>query len=233
MYRQITNYEGQNTDNLIKVLDSTKGCCGDAPAVCQYDVTIPTANAVNNIIFKNADGTNVTRTFSPAVTGAANVIAAIKAAITPADGYEGDDDAVREVTSTTSGSNTIYHITGEVVVVSMLHNTSTTVNAATPKCTRINTCEFYLEYAGGDGDAFVVNGVSDALGDLTFATTDAADVITALEAASNWPTTATVDVVKNETDDVFEITISDLGTQSFTLAGDAFLRSNCAPGYIV
>jgi len=233
MYRSIKNYIGQNADNLIKLNDATTGCCGDSTTPCQYDVIIPTANAVNNIIFKNADGTNVTRTFSPAVTGAANVIAAIKAAILPSDGYEGDDDPVREVTSTVSGSNTIYHITGEVVVVSMLHNTSTTVNAATPKCDRINRCEFYLEYAGGNGDAFVVNGVSATLGDLTFATHTAANVVTALEGAANWPSTADVSVVKNDTDDVFEITISDLATQAFTLAGDAFVRSNCAPGYIV
>lgn len=52
MLRRITNWDGQNADNLVKLYDATNGCCGTPDAPCMYDVTIPTANAVNNIIFK-------------------------------------------------------------------------------------------------------------------------------------------------------------------------------------
>lgn len=229
MYRLITNPVGQNDDNLMKLYNSTDGCCPDSDAPCQYDVTIPTANAVNNIIFKDLDGVNKTVTFSPAVTGAADVKAAIKAALVANNWWEDDDDDVPGVSSTTSGSNTIYHITGEAVIVSMLHNTSTTV-AATAKCDRINICTFYVEFPGDADTQFVVNGVNADLNSLTYAGSSAAQVVSAIEGAANWPTTADVAVVKE--DDVFKITITDIGTDTFEIGGLEFERSDCRAGYV-
>lgn len=228
MFREITNHSGQNAANLTKLYRSTDGCCGAPTAACQYDVTIPTSNTVNSITIKTRAGVNKEITTGFGVSGATAVKAAIKAAI-EAEGYENDDDAVRGVSSTTSGSNTIYHITGDLIVVSMKHNTSTVVSAVA-KCNRINRCSFFLAWPGsGSTVVFTINDVDANLSSLTLAGDAAADVITALEALANWPSTAEVNVV--ETASAFEITITDNGTNTFVLDGDTFVRSNCAPGY--
>ena len=227
MYRSITNYKNQNDANLVKILDATSGCCGGGTTPCQYDVIIPTANAVNNIIFKQADGTSVTRTFSPAVTGEANVIAAIKAAILSTDGYETGDDMTPTVFATTSGSNSIYHISGDLIVVSMLHNTSTTVTA-TARCTRLNMCEYFYAWPGsGSTSAFVIGGTSATLASFTLAGSTAAQVQAAIIALANWPTNAYINVV--ETGTAFEITITAAHDAAPTLGGTAFAQSNCLP----
>ena len=229
MFRAIKNYNGQNANNLVKDYEATTGCCGDGNAACQYDVTIPTANAVNNIIIKDREGNDLELTSGFPVTGAANVVAAIKAAI-EAVGYGNDDDAVASVTSETSGSNTIYHITGDLTVVSMKHNTSTTV-AATAKCTRINRCTFFYAW-GGNASAvdFVINGgTAEDLGPFTLAGSTAAQVQAGIEALADWPSTAIANVVETAT--AFEITITDNATNSFNIDDNAFVRSDCAPAY--
>lgn len=228
MYRAITNYEGQNAANLVKILDHSSGCCDGGTTPCQYDVVIPTANAVNNIIFRQADGTSVTRTFSPAVTGAANVIAAIKASILVSDGYEPGDDYTPTVTSTTSGANTIYHISGDLVVVSMLHNTSTTVNA-TARCTALNMCDYFLSWAGDAGNTTFTIGGSDAtLSTFLPASATAADVQAAIILLANWPTNAYINVTEIANVS-FEITITAAHDAAPSLDGEAFAQSNCLP----
>lgn len=227
MYRAITNYKDQNANNLVKLWDATSGCCGTTTTPCQYDVTIPTANAVNNIIFKQADGTSVTRTFSPAVTGAANVVAAIKAAILVTDGFEPGDDMTPTVSSTTSGSNTIYHITGDLVVTSMLHNTSTTVTA-TARCTVLNMCEYFYAWPGDAGSTtFTIGGADATLGSFTLAGSTGAQVQAAIIALANWPTNAYINVT--ETGTAFEITITAAHDAAPVLDGEDFAKSNCVP----
>lgn len=228
MYRAIKNYVDQNDDNLIKLNTGTTGCCGDSVTPCQYDVIIPTANAVNNIIFKQADGTSVTRTFSPAVTGAANVVAAIKAAILTSDGFEPGSDKTPTVSYTTSGSNTIYHISGDLVVTSMLHNTSTTV-AATARCEALNMCDYFLSWAGDAGNTtFTIGGVDATLATFEPASATAAQVQAAIIALANWPTNAYINVTEI-TDVSFEITITAAHDAAPSLDGDAFAQSNCRP----
>ena len=227
MYRAITNWKGQNANNLIKILDSTSGCCDGGTTPCQYDVVIPTANAVNNIIFKQADGTSVTRTFSPAVTGAANVVAAIKSAILVTDGFEAGDDRTPTVTSTTSGSNTIYHISGDLVVTSMLHNTVTTV-VATARCTALNMCDYFYAWPGDAGSTtFTIGGVDDTLGAFTLAGSTAAQVQAGIVALANWPANAYINVT--ETGTAFEITITAAHDAAPVLDGEEFAQSNCLP----
>ena len=227
MYRSITNYKNQNDANLVKILDATSGCCGGGTTPCQYDVTIPTANAVNNIIFKQADGTSVTRTFSPAVTGAANVVAEIKAAILSSDGFEPGDDMTPTVSYTTSGSNTIYHITGDLVVTSMLHNTSTTVTA-TARCTALNMCEYFYAWPGDAGSTtFTIGGADATLGSFTLAGSTGAQVQAAIIALANWPTNAYINVT--ETGTAFEITITAAHDAAPVLDGEDFAKSNCVP----
>lgn len=232
MYRAITNYENQNDANLVKILDATSGCCDGGTTPCQYDVIIPTANAVNNIIFLQADGTSVTRTFSPAVTGAANVVAAIKAAILSSDGYEPGDDHTPTVSYTTSGANTIYHISGDLVVTSMLHNTSTTV-AATARCTALNMCEYFLSWAGDAGNTtFTIGGVDATLATFEPASATAAQVQAAIILLANWPTNAYINVTE-VTDVSFEITITAAHDAAPSLDGVAFAQSNCLPMFEV
>lgn len=227
MYRSITNYKSQNDANLVKILDATSGCCDGGTTPCQYDVIIPTANAVNNIIFLQADGTSVTRTFSPAVTGAANVVAAIKAAILSSDGYEAGQDMTPTVSSTTSGTNTIYHISGDLVVTSMLHNTVTTVTA-TARCTALNMCLFSYDWPGDAGTTtFTIGGVDATLGAFTLAGSTAAQVQAGIVALGNWPTNAYIDVV--ETGTAFEIRITAAHDAAPVLDGNDFAKSNCVP----
>lgn len=229
MLQPISNYLDQNANNLVKLYEGNTGCCPDLDAECQYDVIIPTANAVNNIIFKRtASGDSVTKTFSPAVTGAANVKAAILAALA-VEGYENDGVLPDGVTSYTDGSNTIYQITGRLVVVSMLHNTSTTVTA-TQKCTEIGRCTYSAVWAGGNAKVFDANGTQTTLGDLTFATATAANVDTAL--ASLIPAGATVAVFKNTTTSRFEITIYAGLAQEFVIDGVEFTAADCGLGFV-
>lgn len=226
MYRAITNYKNQNADNLVKILDATSGCCDGGATPCQYDVIIPTANAVNNIIFKQADGTSVTRTFT--ATGAANVVAAIKAAILSSDGYEPGDDHTPTVSYTTSGSNTIYHISGDLVVTSMLHNTSTTV-AATARCTPLNMCTYFLSWEGDAGSVtFSIGGEDDTLTTFLPASATAAQVQAALVALTNWPTNAYANVTE-VTDVSFEITITAAHDAAPSLDGVDFAKVSCTP----
>ena len=228
MYRAITNYKAQNANNLVKILDSTSGCCDGGTTPCQYDVTIPTANAVNNIIFKQADGTSVTRTFSPAVTGAANVVAAIKAAILVTDGYEAGDDLTPTVTYTTSGTNTIYHISGDLIVTSMLHNTSTTVSA-TARCDEKNMCTYFLSWEGDAGSTtFTIGGADATLSTFVPSSATAAQVQTAILALANWPANAYLNVTET-TNVSFEITITAAHDAAPSLDGVAFAKSDCRP----
>lgn len=229
MFVQITN-QGQNANNLHKINDLTSGCCGSAGDVCQYSVVIPTANAVNNIVISR-NGANETLTTGFPATGATNVKAAITTALEAA-GYENDDENVTGVTSETSGSNTIYRITGDVVVVSMTHNTSTVVEA-TALCEKIKKCVFSLDWPGDAATTEVtINGDAETLAAFELASSTAADVQAAIIALANWPTTATINVTETAT--AFEIRITDVFTATYSFAGadPDFTSGSCAMGYI-
>jgi hypothetical protein len=228
MYRLITNGIGQNADNFLKFNDNA-GCCGDAATACQYSVVIPTANAVNGISITNRDGVTEELTTGFPGTGAAAVVAAIKAALA-AYGLENDNDDVTGVTSEVSGTNIIYRVTSTVPVVSMRHNTATVV-AATALCARIKKCVYSRNWAGnGAASTFVVNGVSVVLGAFTLAGATAAQVQAAIIALANWPATATINVV--ETAAAFEIRITDVFGKTMTLDSTALTSGSCGMGYI-
>lgn len=225
MLKPISN-PTQNAANTFKLYEGDI-CCTDLADACQYDIVIPTANAVNNIIYKRTAADDaVTKTFSPAVTGAANVKAAITAALTS---YEDDGTLPVGVTSYTDGTNTVYQITGKIIIVSMLHNTSTTVTA-TQKCSEIGRCTYTGTYAGGTGDTFTVNGADVTLGALTYAGTTAAQMDTAI--AAEVPAGTVVAVVKNTSPETFTITlIADQGS-TFAIDGSDFVESDCGPGFV-
>lgn len=223
---RLTTPSDQNAANLIKRYDK-EGCCGDEAQACQYSVVIPTANAVNGITIKvNGENKEITTGF-PA-TGAANVVTAIKAALASA-GYENDDETPTGVQSETAVANTIYRITGTVEVVSMRHNTSTSVSA-TKLCNRVKKCQFTLAWAGSASATTVtINGNAQSLAAQVYADKTAQQVRDAIVALSNFPSTATIDVVK--ADNLFTITVTDVFTASYAFGASAFAKSNCGMGY--
>lgn len=229
-----------DADSALKLYTHGMGCCDAGEGTtCAYDVTIPTANAVNNIIFKNAaTGANQTVTFSPAVTGAEDVVAAIREALT-GNCYHDDAKLPADVTSRTSGSNTIYTITTEGAVVSMLHDTSTTVTA-TAKCTAMNFCTWTVRFAGGPS-VLGVKGTSQNMTDITYGPgsggTATATVQSRVESALTTGSSATswhsVTVTDVTADSEYEIVVIGSADLALTIDGEAFTRTNCTPGYRV
>ena len=226
MYQPIAN-SGQNANNVMKRYGNDVMCCDSYPTACQYDITIATAATVNNIKFKRtAEGDTITKTFT-AVGGTA-VVAAIKAALV-AEGYEEDSDEVTGVTSAVVSSNTIYSITGSLIVVSMTHTTSTVVTPTT-KCDRVGICDHYITTAGGAANVFGVDGVDEDLGSLVIGSDNAAAVVAAIEAATAWPSGYTVAVTEDA--DLYYITINGPGPIVFSWNGDKFVKQDCVAGYI-
>lgn len=226
MYQPIAN-SGQNANNLMKRYGNDDVCCDSYPTACQYDITIATSATVNNIKFKKtAEGDTITKTFT--ASGGTAVVAAIKAALV-AEGYEEDSDEVRGVTSRVSSSNTIYSITGSLIVVSMTHTTSTVVTPTT-KCNRVGICDHYITTAGGAANVFGVDGEDEDLGSLVIGTNNAAAVKAAIEGATAWPAGYTVAVTEDA--DLYYITINGPGTVVFTWNGDKFVKQDCVAGYI-
>lgn len=226
MYQPIAAYTSGD-ESIAKRYASDSACCNNFPAECQYDVTIPTSATVNNIKFKRtADGAEITKTFT--ASGATAVVAAIRTALT-SEGYEDDNDVIRGVTSKTSGSNTIYSITGSLIIVSMTHSTSTVVSA-TAKCKRAGICDYTVKTSAGATNNFGVDGVVVNLGNLPFDTTTAAALKTAIESASNFPAGYTVTVTKGTTQ--FTVVLNGPGTKVFTWNGVRFDKSNCVAAFI-
>jgi hypothetical protein len=226
MYQPIAN-PGQNANNAMKRYANDDVCCDSYPTACQYDITIATAATVNNIKFKRtAEGETITKTFT-AVGGTA-VVAAIKAALV-AEGYEEDSDEVQGVTSRVSSSNTIYSITGSLIVVSMTHTTNTVVTPTT-KCDRVGICDHYITTAGGAANVFGVDGTDEDLGSLVIGSDNAAAVKAAIEGATAWPSGYTATVTEDA--DLYYITINGPGNVVFSWNGDKFVKQDCVAGYI-
>lgn len=217
----------QNANNALKRYADDGHCCDNYPEACQYDVTIATANTVSAVVFKRtAESTAETLTFSAAAGGAA-AVAAIKAALIGA-GYENDADTVTHVVGVTSGSNTIYRITGALIIVSLTHSGGSA--SATAKCNRVGICDFYIAIPGGSANVFGVDGVDEDLGSLVIGVEDAADVKAAIEGAAEWPSGYTV--VVTEDADLYYITINGPGPINFTWNGEQFTKQDCVAGYI-
>lgn len=226
MFRPIS-VPDQNANNALKRYADDGFCCDSYPDACQYDVTVATANTVSAVVVKRtAASASETLTFSAAAGGAA-AAAAIKAAIVAA-GYENDGDTITDVTQTAVSTNTIYTITGGLIIVSLTHSGGSAT--ATAKCNRVGVCDFYTEIPGAAANVFGVDGVDEDLGSLTLAGSTAANVVSAIEEATAWPAGYTVAVVETATE--FQITINGPGTVSFTWNGAQFDKQDCVVGYI-
>lgn len=217
----------QNAGNTLSI-NAKNACCDGVNNVCQYAIAYTKTNTISAITIQE-NGVNKTLSFT-AVTGAANVKAALETALEGA-GYFEDGNGTVGIVCADGASNITIDITGEIKVVSVTQSGGTTT--ATEKCTVTGACSYeYTTYPGVSGSAFVVNGVSATLGDLTFATASAANVKSALEGAANWPSGAVATVVKNATTSKFEITITlaDVDTH-FSLDGVYFVALGCDPVY--
>lgn len=217
----------QNANNALRRYADDDVCCNEYPDACQYDVTIPTAATVNNIKFKRTPG-GATETVVITSSGSDDVRDAIRSAL-QGEGYENDGDAVTDVSYVEESTDTIYSITGSLIIVSITHTTSTEV-AAVEKCTRVGICDFYTEIPGGTVNEFGVDGVVEDLGSLTLVGNTAANVVSAIEGATEWPSGYTVAVTETAT--AFEITINGPGPIVFTWNGEQFTKQNCVAGYI-
>lgn len=233
MFRAIAPTD-QNADNLHKVFASQSGCCPEADFTeCKYSITLPNASTVTGLTLVGADGASVAKVLATNVgvtaDGAHTVVAALMGLINDA-GYEHDHGEVPAYRIIASGSNTIIEFFGEAVITS-LQRTSGGDIAATATCTRTGICTFFYAWPGSATTSTVtINGVDATLASFTLAGNTAAEVLAALEALANWPTTATTTVVETAT--AFEITITDIATQTFSLAGADFERSDCKVDYI-
>lgn len=226
MFRPIS-VPDQNANNMLKRYADDGNCCDNYPDGCQYDATIATANTVSAVVFKRTAASDPETASFTAAAGGAAAAAAIRTAIL-AEGYENDGDQVVDVTTETSGSNTIYHITGALIIVSVTHSGGSAT--ATAKCTRVGICDFYTEIPGGAANVFGVDGVEEDLGSLTLAGNTAADVKSAIEGAAAWPSGYTVAVVEDS--DSFNITINGPGPITFTWNDVQLTKQNCVAGYI-
>lgn len=228
MFRRIL-VPDQNPDNTFKLLQTDSGCCASAITACKHTVTIANSDTVSGIVIKDREGVNKTLSFT-GVTGAANIKAALIAAI-KAEGYEDDNVDGAAVTVAAVSTNWAITIIGEVTPVTITDTGGPTA-FATAKCTKVGICTFFYAWPGSAATStLAINGVDATIAALTLAGNTAANVVSALTGAANWPAANTsVDVV--ETGTAFEITITSLATDSFTLGGVDFERSDCVQDYI-
>lgn len=225
----------QNADNLHKRYQSQTGCCPPADLTeCKYRFTIPNASTITGITFTDASGVSVAKTLASnlgvTADGAKAVVRGLKALI-ESGGFEHDgDQIVPAYRITASGSDTIVDFFGEAVIAS-IQRTSGGDLTPTVTCNRVGLCTFFYAWPGSDATStFTVNGVDATLAALTLAGNTAANVVSALEGAANWPTTA--DVTVAETGTAFEITITDVATNRYSLDGVNFQRDDCQADFI-
>lgn len=231
----------QNADNFLKLYHSESPCCGDSGTICQYDLTYTQANTVS-LLNITEDGVARALTCVPATTSAADVQAAILAALIAA-GYEDDGDPNFEgVTVVDNGSTLTVTITGDVVAVSL----TTSGGAATfnQDCTLVNLCTFATTedepYAGGTtGSAettLKINGVNYDIGTVTPGTTSAATVKAAIEAdMATAGVSGTATVTTNGSGGTQTYNISIAGSEwenEFILSGFRFVKSGCAQSFV-
>lgn len=219
----------QSTANTFKVYDNETGCCGSGLTACKSVITFPIANSATAITFKDRDGSNKTLTWT-AATGLSALKAAVYAALKGYD-FEDDGELLPAVSTEQASTNIVITIVGEIEVVSMTHSGGTA--NATVTCNQVGICTFFLAWPGNAAtSAFVVNGVSATIAALTLAGNTAANVVSALEGAANWPA-ANTSVAVVETATAFEITITSLSTDLFTLNGLEIERQQgCVPDFI-
>lgn len=212
--------------NTIELTKTDAGCTNCDPAVvCKYArASVTTATQLTSITFiSGKTGLSVVKTIG-AYASNYHTLEELLTAIFRSEGYvvEGTD-AINIYVDPADGTKTYYEFIGEAEV--------TLINALamTKTCTAVSICEYKLITEGSATSVFTNDlGVSTVV-DTLFSTESAADVDTAISALIAGE--KAVDVIKNTTDEVFEITIRHYNNKSFSLDGTPFEKSNCVVDY--
>lgn len=233
MYREIL-VKDQNPNNLFKLNQGHTNCCGDAAVdPCQYVATYAAANSLSALNILDQDGNAKTLTISPAVTGVANVKAAIHAAL-KAYGAEEDQQGVIGLTVVPSSTNVVVTIIGEVKMVSLVQSGGTTTFTATCNLTLLCT------YAIGNLGALTtpnlrINGGDHALITFVPGTTTTGQIKTSVEGAltaAGVTGTVTVTSTGSSTATLYTISIVGGGGNTFVFNSAYMERSACAQTWV-
>jgi len=217
----------QNADNFLKLYKGDSPCCGDSANQCQQVATYAAANGLTAIVIKDKEGNNKTLTFS-SVTGAANVLAALRTAIY-AEGYEeGAPDSFDGISVVAVSTNLQVTITGDLQVVSLTHSGGS-ANFSAQACDQILRCDYTIDnYAGGATNTLRINGVDYAVGAMTVTVTAEATIEGIIDGHL---ATAGIGGSSTVTDNTTDWTVVISGAKSdatITLGGTYLDRSNCA-----
>lgn len=224
----------QYADNFLKTTKGDSPCCGDGLEICEYVITSYTQSNTVSLLNITEEGVARALPCVPATTSAADVKAAILAALIAA-GYEDSTDGPTGVVVVDNGSTLSVTITGDVVPISL--TTSGGAATFTALCDSVSLCTFTLEdYAGGATNTLRINGVDYSLGAITPGTTTAGDVDTAIGA--DMATAGVLGSSATTTEGsggstTYNIIITGTEQENTFTLNDAYLvRSACAQDYV-
>lgn len=229
----------QNANNFFKLTDGENGCCPEGgESVCQSTVTYTQANTVTVL---NITEGGVARALPavPATTSAADVKAALLAALIAA-GYEDDTDATYPgITVVDNGTTLTVTITGRVTPVSL--TTSGGAAAFDQDCTLAGLCTYVSATnnggaAGSLATRLRINGVDYDLGAITAGTTTTGQFATAVQSAmttAGISGTAAVTSTGSSTATLYTVTITlSEASNDIYLAGARLTRSACTQYFV-
>lgn len=231
---------GQNEYNFLKTTKHEMGCCDGDAVDCQYSGSYTQANTVSELtISENGADVVLPLVLSGGAT-AAEVKAAIIAALAAADYYDDDNPDWPGVTVVDAGTTLDIVITGDIVVVSLTASGGT--SDFTAACNPMNLCTFAADaFTAGAGSKLHINGNIESIGDITAGTTSAATVKSSIESAlSNQgiTATATVTTTGSGTSQVYNVSIAAVASNNtlYLVGADGvslYLSAlNCAQSYV-
>lgn len=205
------------------VLSGETECCDDA-VTCQDSVTIADSAAVQGIVYTTAKGEEVAITFPATATNLDAVVAAVTAALLP---YEVNVF----VWGVNSSTNFILYHQGQGTLESVTIGGSPT--AATRLCEVHLRCDYTATLDGTTAAAtgITVDGTTEEFAaDIIYGTTSASTAQTLIQGELDdlaLDGGATVTVVDNTEESVFEITISAWQGHEISIGDTTFSESNC------
>lgn len=229
----------QNAANVLKLTAGDTGCCGDTRTACQYTATYTQADALTAVNILDDAGNAKALTVAPASTSAANVQAAILAALIAYGAEDDDNPTFPGVVVTDLGSTLQVVVTGDITMVSLTNAGGTASFDA--DCTLLYACTFAITgYAGGSASTaatdLYVNGVAYNLGAITPGSTTSGAVSTAVQTAlttAGVQGTAATTTTGSGGSQTYNITITTSENANiFILNTIVLTKSACAQIYI-
>jgi len=206
----------QNAANILKIETADSPCCGDTARTCEYTTTYTAANTVSGITITNRAGASQALTFA-AVSGAANVIAAIKAALAAA-GYEDVSDSLESIAITGTTTFTVVAYS-DVPLISIAASGGTATFTA--KCIAVTLCNSTATIsASAAAPTLSVNGKNAAMAAIVYGTTLGSAIATNINAV------LTASGVLNATATVTPSTATGPYTVVFTAPVQTTIKTN-------